>query len=139
MFTAVTNFFSSVGFSLLSFLFVVTIVVFFHEMGHFLVGRFYGVKVDMFSIGFGREGFGWNDRYGTRWKVSWLPFGGYVRFAGDADASSKPADVKHLPAKDKKAMLQFKPLSQRTLVIAAGPIMNFILAIVLFAVIFMIE
>src|ERR1700760_1898862 len=71
-------------------LFVITLVVFFHELGHFLVARAFGVKVDVFSIGFGKEIFGWTDRRGTRWKVSWLPVGGYVKFAGDADASSRP-------------------------------------------------
>src|SRR5476651_812852 len=73
-----------------AFLFVITLVVFFHELGHFLVARFFGVKVDVFSVGSGREIFGWNDKRGTRWKVSWLPIGGYVKFAGDADASSRP-------------------------------------------------
>src|SRR5471030_2249194 len=73
-----------------AFLFVITLVVFFHELGHFLVARFFGVKVDVFSIGFGREVVGFTDRRGTRWKISWLPIGGYVKFAGDADASSKP-------------------------------------------------
>src|ERR1700749_3198412 len=73
-----------------AFLFVITLVVFFHELGHFLVARFFGVKVDVFSIGFGKEIVGFNDRRGTRWKISWLPIGGYVKFAGDADASSKP-------------------------------------------------
>src|SRR5271170_7550723 len=73
-----------------AFLFVITVVVFFHELGHFLVARACGVKVDVFSVGFGKEIFGWNDRHGTRWKVSWLPIGGYVKFAGDADAASTP-------------------------------------------------
>src|SRR5215467_9404594 len=73
-----------------AFLFVITLVVFFHELGHFLVARAFGVKVDVFSVGFGREIFGWNDKRGTRWKVSWLPVGGYVKFAGDANAASQP-------------------------------------------------
>src|SRR6201996_1044538 len=73
-----------------AFLFVITLVVFFHELGHFLVARAFGVKVDVFSVGFGKEIVGWNDRRGTRWKLSWLPVGGYVKFAGDADASSRP-------------------------------------------------
>ena len=65
-------------------------MVFFHELGHFLVARFFGVKVDVFSIGFGSEIVGFTDKRGTRWKISWLPIGGYVKFAGDADAASKP-------------------------------------------------
>src|SRR5579872_3808979 len=73
-----------------AFLFVITVVVFFHELGHFLVARACGVKVDVFSVGFGKEIFGVNDRHGTRWRVSWLPIGGYVKFAGDANAASAP-------------------------------------------------
>src|ERR1700755_982570 len=73
-----------------AFLFVITLVVFFHELGHFLVARFFKVKVDVFSIGFGREIVGFTDRRGTRWKLAWIPVGGYVKFAGDADASSRP-------------------------------------------------
>src|SRR5579863_3637615 len=73
-----------------AFLFVITLVVFFHELGHFLVARSFGVKVEVFSVGFGGEIFGWNDSKGTRWKICWLPIGGYVKFAGDADAASTP-------------------------------------------------
>ena len=65
-------------------------MVFFHELGHFLVARFFGVKVDVFSVGFGREIVGRTDRRGTRWKIGWIPVGGYVKFAGDADAASRP-------------------------------------------------
>src|SRR6266478_762302 len=73
-----------------AFLFVITLVVFFHELGHFLVARYFGVTVEIFSIGFGGEIFGWTDKHSTRWKISWLPIGGYVKFAGDADAASRP-------------------------------------------------
>src|ERR1700755_3371574 len=73
-----------------AFLFVITLVVFVHELGHFLVARWCGVTVETFSIGFGREIIGFNDRHGTRWKLSWIPLGGYVKFFGDADASSRP-------------------------------------------------
>src|ERR1700749_1203477 len=73
-----------------AFLFVITLVVFFHELGHFLVARFFKVKVDVFSVRCGREIVGFTDKPGTRWKISWLPIGGYVKFAGDADASSRP-------------------------------------------------
>ena len=116
-----------------AFLFVITLVVFFHELGHFLVARLFGVKVDVFSVGFGKEIFGWNDKRGTRWKVSWLPIGGYVKFAGDADASSKPdhAAAARMSAAERGQTLAFKPVGQRALVAAAGPFANFALAIVL--------
>jgi regulator of sigma E protease len=122
-----------------AFLFVITLVVFFHELGHFLVARAFGVKVDVFSVGFGKEIFGWNDKRGTRWKVSWLPVGGYVKFAGDADAASRPdpeASAKMTLAEREGALL-FKPVGQRALVAASGPLANFALAIVLLTGIFM--
>jgi regulator of sigma E protease len=118
-----------------AFLFVITLVVFFHELGHFLVARACGVKVDVFSIGFGKEIVGFNDKSGTRWKLSWIPVGGYVKFAGDANAASMP-DAKAADAMsdaDRSKVLFFKPLWQRALVAAAGPFANFLLAIVLFA------
>ena len=117
-----------------AFLFVITLVVFFHELGHFLVARACGVKVDIFSIGFGKEIVGFNDHTGTRWRLSWIPVGGYVKFAGDANAASLP-DAKAAEAmspSDRQRVLFFKPLWQRALVAAAGPFANFILAIVLF-------
>jgi regulator of sigma E protease len=123
------------GVGLPAFLFVITLVVFVHELGHFLVARWCGVKVETFSIGFGREIVGFNDSKGTRWKLSWIPLGGYVRFAGDADVSSRP-DSQSLQQMDphlREGTLHFKPLYQRALVAAAGPIANFILAIVIFA------
>jgi regulator of sigma E protease len=116
-----------------AFLFVITVVVFFHELGHFLVGRWCGVKVEVFSVGFGREIVGFTDKQGTRWKISWIPVGGYVKFAGDADAASTPdheAAQKMSPAERAQA-LPFKPVGQRAMVAAAGPAANFILAIVL--------
>jgi regulator of sigma E protease len=116
-----------------AFLFVITLVVFFHELGHFLVARACGVKVDVFSVGFGKEIVGFNDRSGTRWKLSWIPVGGYVKFAGDANAASMP-DAKaaeSLSPAERKRVLFFKPLWQRALVAAAGPFANFVLAIVL--------
>jgi len=116
-----------------AFLFVITLVVFFHELGHFLVARWFGVKVDVFSVGFGKEIFGWTDRLGTRWKVSWLPIGGYVKFAGDANAASQPdaEAAAKMSAEERKGALLFKPLYQRALVAASGPLANFLLAIVI--------
>jgi regulator of sigma E protease len=131
----VANFFSWMGLGLPAFLFVITLVVFFHELGHFVVARLCGVTVETFSIGFGREIVGLTDRHGTRWKLSWVPLGGYVKFAGDADASSRPdsASLKQMDSRTRAGALHFKPLYQRALVAAAGPFANFILAIVIFA------
>jgi regulator of sigma E protease len=106
-----------------------TIIVFIHEYGHFKVARLCGMKVDIFSIGFGREVWGWNDRFGTRWKVGWLPVGGYVKFAGDSNPASQP-DAAVQPKPDE---FHGKALWQRALVVLAGPLANFILAFFLFA------
>jgi regulator of sigma E protease len=116
-----------------AFLFVITVVVFFHELGHFLVARYFGVKVDVFSVGFGGEIVGFNDRHGTRWRVSWLPIGGYVKFAGDANAASAPdaKAVAGMTAAERAVTLAGKPVGQRALVAAAGPFANFLLAIVM--------
>ena len=117
------------------FLFVLTIVVFFHELGHFLVARWCGVRVLTFSIGFGPELFGFNDRHGTRWKVSAIPLGGYVKFFGDENAASVPDQDKLEQMSDMERRESFfhKPIPQRAAIVAAGPIANFILAIVIFA------
>jgi len=121
-----------------TFLFYITVVVFVHEMGHFLMARFFGAKVDVFSVGFGKEIVGFTDRRGTRWKLSWLPIGGYVKFAGDADAASTPdRNAVAASAAERAQMMAFKPVGQRAAVAAAGPIANFILAIVLFTGLFM--
>src|SRR3990170_1731200 len=79
------------------FVFVLTVIVFFHELGHFLVARWCGVGIEAFSVGFGREIFGWTDRRGTRWKIGWLPLGGYVKFVGDMSPASNPADLETVP------------------------------------------
>jgi regulator of sigma E protease len=106
-----------------------TIIIFIHEYGHFKVARLCGMKVDVFSIGFGREIWGRTDRHGTRWKIGWLPIGGYVKFAGDMNAASMP-DAATPPKSDE---FHGKPIWQRALVVLAGPLANFILAFFLFA------
>lgn len=120
---------------LLPFLFVLTIVVFVHELGHFLVGRWCGVDVKTFSIGFGRELFGFNDRHGTRWRFALIPLGGYVKFSGDADASSAPDDaaVDRMSPQDRARSFPAQSLGERAAIVAAGPIANFLLAILIFA------
>src|SRR3954471_5121448 len=99
------------AFTLLSFLLVIGPLVFVHELGHYLVGRWCGVRADVFSIGFGRELFGWTDRRGTRWKVGWLPMGGYVKFAGDMNPASQPSkDWMELSPEERAETFQAKPL-----------------------------
>jgi regulator of sigma E protease len=121
------------------FLFVLTIVVFFHELGHFLMARLCGIKVLVFSIGFGPEIAGFNDRYGTRWKISAVPLGGYVKFFGDDNAASVPdqAAASAMTDAERKDSFMFQPVGSRAAVVAAGPIANFVLAIAIFAAIFM--
>ena len=104
-------------------------LVFFHELGHYFAGRLFGIKADAFSIGFGREIAGWTDRRGTRWKLSILPLGGYVKFAGDMSAAglTDPAWLE-LPAEERRRTFQAKPVWQRAIVVAAGPVTNFVLA-----------
>jgi regulator of sigma E protease len=135
------------------FLLVLTVLVFVHELGHYLVARKNGVRVEVFSIGFGPEVFGWNDHHGTRWKVSWVPLGGYVKFFGDAGVASRP-DEEHIagaqsddnegvdelnpeaPAltyAERSESYHFKTVGQRSAISAAGPIANFIFAILLLA------
>jgi regulator of sigma E protease len=122
----------------LPFLFVLTVVVFFHELGHFLVARWCGVRVQAFSVGFGPELFGRNDRHGTRWKLSAIPLGGYVKFAGDENEASVPDQeaLARMSAEERAGAFQTKPVSRRAAIVAAGPIANFILAIVIFALLF---
>src|SRR3954471_9946663 len=120
------------------FLFVLTIVVFFHELGHFLVARWCGVRVLTFSVGFGPELIGFNDRHGTRWKISAIPLGGYVKFFGDDNAASVPDQDKlgRMTESEQRDSFFYKPVSRRAAIVAAGPIANFILAIVIFAAVF---
>ena len=117
------------------FLFVLTIVVFFHELGHFYAARRCGVRVEVFSVGFGRALASWDDKYGTQWKIGWLPLGGYVKFFGDENEASAPDSekLKEMPEDSRGDTLFFKPLWQRAIVVAAGPVANFILAIIIFA------
>jgi len=124
---------------LFPFLFVLTIVVFFHELGHFLVARWCGVASKVFSIGFGPEIVGFNDRHGTRWRISWIPLGGYVKFIDDdnvASAQSGRKTLEGLSEVDRKRSFQGKSLAARAAIVAAGPIANFILAIAIFTAIF---
>ena len=120
---------------LLPFLFVLTVVVFFHELGHFLVARWCGVKVRAFSIGFGREIFGFYDKHGTRWRFAWVPLGGYVKFLDDENSASAPskAILEHMSESERAGAFQTKSLAARCAIVAAGPVANFLLAIVIFA------
>jgi regulator of sigma E protease len=111
-------------------------LVFFHELGHYLVARLFGIPAETFSIGFGREIFGWTDRQGTRWKVAWLPLGGYVKFVGDMTPASNPAELERIPEHLREKAFQLRPVWQRFLVVLAGPAANFILAILIFAAFF---
>lgn len=123
--------------TVLFFLLAIGPLVFVHEMGHYLVGRWCGVKAEIFSIGFGREITGWTDRRGTRWKIGWMPLGGYVRFAGDMSAASEPSEEwKNLPEAERSQTFQSKSLWQRALIVGAGPVTNFLLAILIFMGIF---
>jgi len=127
-----------VVFKVLPFLVLITIIVFIHELGHFLIGRLFRVGVNVFSIGFGKELAGWTDKHGTRWRIAAIPLGGYVKFEGDEGAASTP-DRKALEQMDEAkygTTLASKPVAQRAAVVAAGPIANFLLAIVVFAIIF---
>lgn len=123
---------------LIPFLFVLTVVVFVHELGHFLVARWCGVGIKAFSIGFGPEIVGFTDRHGTRWKISWIPLGGYVKFIDDENVASAGGrrTLDQLTPEERARSFQGKSLAQRAAVVAAGPIANFLLAIVVFTAIF---
>lgn len=132
---------SSIGTTLsylVAFLVVLTIVVFIHELGHFLVARWCGVKVSAFSIGFGKEIFGFTDKHGTRWRFAWIPLGGYVKFMDDANAASVPSGdaAAEMTEEERAGSFHHKPLWRRAAVVAAGPIANFLFAIVIFACMF---
>jgi regulator of sigma E protease len=120
------------------FIFVLSIVVFIHEFGHFIVARLCGVRVLVFSIGFGPELCGFNDRHGTRWKISAIPLGGYVKFFGDENAASVPElpQLETMNEGERAQSFFFQPVRKRAAIVFAGPFANFILAIVIFAAIF---
>jgi regulator of sigma E protease len=123
---------------LIPFLFVLSLVVFFHELGHFLIARWCGVRVMVFSIGFGPELVGFNDRYGTRWKISAIPLGGFVKFLGDDNpASAGSASLADVAEAERAQSFIVQPVLKRAAIVVAGPLANFILAIVIFAAVFM--
>lgn len=120
--------------TLVAFLLVLGPLVFVHEMGHYLVGRWFGVKAETFSIGFGKEIAGWTDKRGTRWKLAAFPLGGYVQFAGDMNPASQPdAEWLSLPAEERERTFPAKPVWQRALIVLAGPATNFLFAILILA------
>jgi regulator of sigma E protease len=125
---------------LIPFIFVLSLVVFFHELGHFLVARWCGVRVMVFSIGFGPEIVGFNDRRGTRWKISAIPLGGFVKFLGDDSAASTPdnAALAKMDSSERAHSFMFQSVAKRAAIVVAGPVAKFILAIVIFAAVFMV-
>ena len=131
---------SSVLGIVIPFLFVLTPVVFFHELGHFLVARWCGVKILVFSIGFGPELFGFNDRHGTRWKIAAIPLGGYVKFFGDENAASAPdlAAIACMTQEQRRESFVDQSVGRRAAIVCAGPLTNFVLAIAIFASLFVI-
>lgn len=123
---------------IIPFVVVLTIIVFVHELGHYWVARRCGVRVEVFSIGFGPELYGWNDKHGTRWKISAVPLGGYVKFFGDADATSSADNdaVAAMTASERKVSFHHQRLRNRMAIVAAGPVANFIFAIFIYAALF---
>jgi len=123
---------------LIPFLILITIVVFIHEYGHYYFAKKYGVGITDFSIGFGKEIFGWNDKSGTRWKICWIPLGGYVKFFGDRNVFSQSEQqeiISQYKEEDRQKLFILKPLYQRSIIVAAGPLANFALAILIFIII----
>ena len=125
---------------LIPFIILILVVVFIHEYGHYYFAKKYGVGVTDFSIGFGKEIFGWNDKSGTRWKICWIPLGGYVKFFGDRNVFSQADQeelLKQYSKEDQQKLFVTKPLYQRSLIVFGGPLANFLLAIVIFLSIYM--
>ena len=120
--------------TLVAFLAVLTVLVFVHEWGHYIVARICGVRVEIFSIGFGPEIWGFNDKHGTRWKFSWIPLGGYVKFFGDATESSAPDHaLPEMSEEEKSVAFHYKSLWQKSAIVFAGPAVNFLFAILIIA------
>lgn len=132
------DFIASLAGYVIPFVVVLTIIVFIHELGHYWVARRCGVRVEVFSIGFGPELFGWNDKHDTRWKISAVPLGGYVKFFGDADATSSADNgaVAAMTAAERKVSFHHQRLRNRMAIVAAGPVANFIFAIFIYAALF---
>ncbi|WP_138380127.1 RIP metalloprotease RseP [Luteithermobacter gelatinilyticus] len=117
-----------------AFIVALSVLVFIHEWGHYIVARMCGVRVEVFSIGFGREIWGWTDRKGTRWKISYIPLGGYVKFFGDASAASTPdGSLPHMSEEERKVAFHYKSLPQRAAIVFAGPFANLLLAVLILA------
>ena len=124
--------------TIIPFIILIVIVVFIHEYGHYYFAKKYGVGVTDFSIGFGKEIFGWKDKSGTRWKICWIPLGGYVKFFGDRNVFSQSDHeelLKKYDPEEREKLFILKPLYQRSLIVAAGPLANFVLAILIFTLI----
>jgi len=122
-------------FNIVSFVVIISVIVFIHEFGHYIVAKWAGVKIDIFSIGFGREVFGWNDRSGTRWRIASLPLGGYVKMYGDASEASTPLEsIAELSDEEKLKTFYYKPLYKKAAIVVAGPVSNFILTIAILTV-----
>jgi len=127
---------------IIPFLILITIVVFIHEYGHYYFAKKYGVGITDFSIGFGKEIFGWNDKSGTRWKICFIPLGGYVKFFGDRNVFSQSEQqdvINQYKEEERKKLFILKPLYQRSIIVAAGPLANFVLAMLIFTIINMIS
>ena len=128
-----------VWFIALAFIAAIGPLVFIHELGHYLAARWCGVGAETFSIGFGREVAGWTDKRGTRWKVGWLPLGGYVKFVGDMTPASEGVDEAQIAPADRPRAFHLKPVWQRFLIVLAGPMANFLLAIAIVSALFAID
>ena len=133
-FAAVFDTFGWILGTIIPFIIVLGIVIFVHELGHYMIGRWCGLKTAVFSIGCGPEIVGWDDRHGTRWRLAWIPLGGYVKFKGDADAASLAADqdsLDQMSQDERRQTIAGAPLWARALTIIGGPGANFLLSILL--------